>query len=220
MRISRGMLFALLLAGCPPDEEPPQESAPPIVPGPEPCVPTDPVETPLDWTQASASGVSAQDVFGFAVGDHTATLTWDDETTTVVTLSVTPVSAVETSVGPADRCPVALDVLVNWRFSTADGRLIASDEARWSTPDARADHPPGGVIMNAVLDPTTLNLTRLNATSRMFLRSYLAGDGTLESLVVSEVWPLDVYTNRVCVRGSLDPAAIECHDTGESTGPD
>jgi hypothetical protein len=215
------MLYALILAGCSPKEEPSTDSAPPLnQEGVPPCVETVPVDRPLDWTAPSASGLSADDVFGFVVGEHTATLTWDDGTTSDATLTVTPGSAVETTVGTEASCPVALAALARWRLATADRRVDIVGDARWTTADARADQPPGGVVANATLDPAAVNLPRSDPASSMYLRSFLDGDGALVSVVVEEVWPLTIDTNRVCVRGSLDAAAIGCHDTGEGTGPD
>lgn len=213
------MLF-LLLAACSPEEKPAVDSAPPLNQGGPPCEEGEPVEALLEWTAPTPTGLSAADVFGFAVGPHTAPLTWDDRTTTDATLTVTPGSAVQTTVGDEASCPVALVALVTWDLTTADGRLVVSGDARWMTSDARADEPPGGVVANTTLNPATVGLARMDPASSMFLRTFLDDDGTLVSVVVEEVWPLTIDTNRVCVRGSLDSAAIGCHDTGEGTGPD
>lgn len=209
------MLLALL--ACVPDA-PKSDTAPPVQQNPA-CQPDpDAAGTDLAWDDPGAGGYSAEDVLGFAVGTFTGSLASDDGATGPVTLEVTPEGAVQTITGPQSSCPVAIEGQALWSLATDDGRLAAGGDARWTVGDA--SYPPGGVSLGATLDAASVGFEPLASASTIYLRAFVDSQGTLTSVVVEEVWPLGADRNRVCVRASLDPAALACHDTGESTGPD
>ncbi|MDP2316677.1 MAG: hypothetical protein Q8P41_27530 [Pseudomonadota bacterium] len=212
------MLLSFLLAACV-EPEPPKSDPPPITPGAPPCEETTPAETPLGWSEPGPTGLSAADVLGFAIGRFSNTLAWDDGTTTTATLEVTPVSAVQTTVGPQETCPLAVTGFVTWTLSTEDGRLADAGDAAVSVEDAA--FPARGLSITDTLDAATLRFAPLApGESTLYLRGFLDNDGALVSLVIEEVWPLGMDTNRVCVRGSLDPTVLACHDSTEGAGPD
>lgn len=211
------MLAPLLLLACAPEPAPDSATyGPPI--HQSGCDPVELESDTLEWSDPGPGGVSAEDVFGYAVGTHAATLTWDDGTITEATFTVTPGSAIQQRTGEDEACPVAMTGLVDWEIGTADGRLSLPGSAQWEVTDASV--PAGGALIAEALGDANLSLARLNPGSSRWLRLYLGDDGALVLLQVEEGWPLTTDTNRVCVRGTLDPAAIECHDTTENEGPD
>jgi hypothetical protein len=211
------MLTPLLLLACAPEPKPDDEAAPPLEPTPH-CVEEELEPDTLDWSDPGAGGFSAADVFGFAVGAHTATLTWDDGTTTDATFTVTPVSAIQQRTGEGEACPVGITGLADWEIHTADGRLSLAGSAEWRVTDASL--PAGGVLVYETLTDADLTLAKLNPASVRRVRLFLGDANVLLNLQVDETWPLGTDSSRLCVRGTLDPSTIECQDTTDNPGPD
>lgn len=171
-----------------------------------------PERNELAWDEIGTSGVSAEDVFGFAAGPFTAPSHWDDATTTDLTVTVTPGVATESVYGDPALCPVMLDLAVTLAFTTADGRLALALPATWSAEDVAPDMGDIGSVSTADdIDPTDAGLAPQDAASAFGVRLQVGTDGEL-SFVVEERWALDEVTTRQCVRVSLDAESLGCAD--------
>jgi hypothetical protein len=207
------MLVPLLLACAPKPKDSPEP--PPITPS---CDEEYLEPDTLDWDDPGPGGVSAQDVFAFAVGPHAFSLAWDDGTTTDATLTITPGSAIQQRAGEQASCPVAVTGLADWALTSADGMLAATGSGRWEVGDTSL--PAAGISISDTLDEGELGLAPMNAGSMRDVRLYLAANGTFLNFKIEETWPLTADTNRLCVRGAIDSSAIACQDTNENNGPD
>ncbi len=170
-----------------------------------------PVSTPLgSWAVPASTGVSMDDVVGFAIGNWSGPFWWDDGSTTGFSLDVEAGGAEESSWGdPAAGCEVTVYGDVAWTLNTEDGRVAVADETGWAA-DVRPDRKEAveaGVGMD--LAPNSFGLPPLNTASSLNLSIPLYSDGTV-SITVAEDWMLDDDTLSDCVRASSDAAEVGC----------
>ncbi len=179
-----------------------------------------PDQTDLAWDAPTTTGVSAADLLAWGIGTFTDTLTWDDGTTTELTLVTSPTGARELSYGPPDACLVSVDGFVAWTLTTADGRVDVTGEAVWSVEQALLDQDLGRVHLNGALDRATIGFEPLDATSQLGVGVFIDDGGGLDRVWVGESWEVDSDTTRVCVRASTLPDQLGCVDHDEFEGGD
>ena len=170
-----------------------------------------PVSTPLgSWAVPASTGVSMDDVLGFAIGSWSGSFWWDDGSSTAFSLDVDAGGAVESSWGdPAAGCEVTVYGDVAWTLTTEDARVAVAEETRWAA-DVRPDRKEAiGVGLGMDLAPNSFGLPPLDAGSTLNLSIGLHSDGTV-SITVAEDWMLDEDTLSDCVRASSDAAEVGC----------
>lgn len=217
-------VFVLLFLSCTPsktrgpvDSGVPTDSGDPADTA-EPCDYDNPVLTTLSYTDEAPDGVSAEDLFGWAILPFEENLFWDDDSATRISITPTPGEATLTTTGPLDVCgSPSLGLHVTIAATTADERLALTYETDWFAEETNDVGHLGSVDASAALTAETMGVEPLaeGSTATLIVRID-QDDGLLVWLV--ESWYPAEYTRRVCTRASMDADDLGCEDYTEDTG--
>ena len=131
----------------------------------------------LTWDEPGEAGVSAGDLFDWAIGSVVYTLYWDDGSSTDLEIAVTALSAAEVTTGPLDVCTDQVFGYVGWTFVTADGRIDLAGEESWYEVDPEPGVAADSVTIWHTLADTEVGFDRLEATSSITAAATLHADG-------------------------------------------
>ena len=186
--------------------------------GADPCAFDDPTLSTLAYAEPAPDGVSAEDMFAWAIGTFEADLYWDDGTSTRVSLMTAPEDATLTTYGPLGECAgpsLALDVAVS--VATADERLALAFETSWFAEETNDVGHLGSVPASQILSSSTMGIAPMSADSAVTLHMSIDDDDGI-GMSMEERWSLAEHTERVCTRAALTASLLGCHDETEDTG--